>query len=66
MAVPLLSIQKQDLPESVILAVALHFLFAFDQLFAKYSKKLYYFAKGYLDSKEDAESLVQEVFLKIG
>ena len=40
-------------------------LFAFDQLFEKYSKKLYYFAKGYLDSKEDAEGLVQEVFLKI-
>ena len=39
--------------------------FAFDQLFAKYSKKLYYFAKNYLDSKEDAEGLVQEVFLKI-
>ena len=40
-------------------------LFAFNQLFSKYSKKLYYFAKGYLDSKEDAEGLVQEVFLKI-
>jgi len=40
-------------------------LFAFDQLFAKYSKKLYYFTKNYLDSKEDAEGLVQEVFLKI-
>ncbi|MEN8228870.1 MAG: sigma factor [Bacteroidota bacterium] len=40
-------------------------LFAFDQLFTKYSKKLYNFAKGYLDSKEDAEGLVQDVFLKI-
>jgi len=40
-------------------------LFAFDQLFSKYSKKLYYFANSYLDSKEDAEGLVQEVFLKI-
>ncbi|MBA7515263.1 RNA polymerase sigma-H factor [subsurface metagenome] len=40
-------------------------LFAFDQLFSKYNKKLYYFANGYLDSKEDAEGLVQEVFLKI-
>ncbi len=38
-------------------------LFAFDQLFSKYNKKLYYFAKGYLNSKEDAEGLVQEVFL---
>ena len=40
-------------------------LFAFDQLFLKYSKKLYYFAKGYLGSKEDAEGLVQEVFLMV-
>jgi len=40
-------------------------LFAFDQLFLKYSKKLYYFAKGYLGSKEDAEGLVQEVFLLV-
>ena len=38
---------------------------AFDQLFLKYSKKLYYFARSYLDSNEDAEGLVQEVFLKI-
>lgn len=40
-------------------------LFAFDKLFSKYSKKLYYFAKGYLGSKEDAEGLVQEVFLLV-
>lgn len=59
MAIPLLSVQEQDLPEGVIPAVTLNFLFAFDQLFAKYSKKLYNFARGYLDSKEDAESLVQ-------
>ncbi len=38
---------------------------AFDQLFTKYNKKLYYFAQGYLDSGEDAEELVQEVFIKI-
>lgn len=38
---------------------------AFDELFIKYNKKLYYFAKGYLGSNEDAEGLVQEVFIKI-
>lgn len=38
---------------------------AFNQLFEKYNKKLYYFAKGYLRSPEDSEELVQEVFLKI-
>ena len=39
--------------------------FAYDRLVTKYSKKLYFFAKGYLNSNEDAEGLVQEVFLKI-
>ena len=38
---------------------------AFEELFNKYNKKLYYFAKGYLGSKEDAEGLVQEVFITI-
>ncbi len=40
-------------------------LHAFDQLFIKYSKKLYYFAYSHLSSREEAEELVQEVFLKI-
>lgn len=38
---------------------------AFDKLFADYGKRLYHFAYGYLKSREDAEGLVQEVFLKI-
>ena len=38
---------------------------AFEELFFKYNKKLYYFARGYLGSTEDAEGLVQEVFIKI-
>jgi len=38
---------------------------AFDRLFALYSKRLYYFAYGYLKSREDAEGVVQEVFLRI-
>jgi RNA polymerase sigma-70 factor (ECF subfamily) len=38
---------------------------AFDQLYFKYHKKLYYFAKGYLKSNEKAEGLVQEVFIRI-
>ena len=40
-------------------------LYAFDELYSKYSKKLLYFARGYLQSKEDAEGLVQEVFITI-
>ncbi len=38
---------------------------AFNQLFYTYSSRLYYFAYGYLKSKEDAEELVQEIFSKI-
>jgi len=38
---------------------------AFDKLFAYYSKRLYHFALSYLKSKEDAEGVVQEVFLRI-
>jgi RNA polymerase sigma-70 factor (family 1) len=38
---------------------------AFDKLFGKYSSRLYAFAIKYLRSKEDAEGLVQDVFLKI-
>ena len=40
-------------------------LLAFDHLFTKYSKKLFYFAKGYLHSTEDAEELVQDVFVMV-
>ncbi len=38
---------------------------AFDKLFAEYGKRLYHFAYGYLKSKEEAEGVVQEVFLRI-
>ncbi len=38
---------------------------AFDQIFSKYGNKILYLAKGYLGSKEEAEGLVQEVFIKV-
>lgn len=38
---------------------------AFDELFSLYGNRLYYFSYGYLKSKEDAEEVVQEVFLRI-
>lgn len=38
---------------------------SFNQLFRYYGKKLYFFAYGYLKSREEAEEVVQEVFLKI-
>lgn len=38
---------------------------AFDLIFRKYSKRLYAFALHYLKSNEEAEEIVQDVFLKI-
>jgi RNA polymerase sigma-70 factor (ECF subfamily) len=38
---------------------------AFKSLYDRYSKKLYYFSKRYLCSNEEAEELVQSVFISI-
>lgn len=38
---------------------------AFETIFNKYKERLYHFARRYLYSKEDAEEIVQEVFIKI-
>jgi len=57
--------QKKNADYKLVKSLKKGDLFAFDQLFSKYSKKLYYFAKGYLGSKEDTEGLVQEVFLLV-
>ncbi|AUP80612.1 RNA polymerase sigma-70 factor [Flavivirga eckloniae] len=38
---------------------------AYDQLFKKYNNKLFYFALNYLNSTEEAEGVVQDVFAKV-
>ena len=38
---------------------------AFSELFDRYGKRLYRFSMGYLKSAENAEEIVQEVFMKI-
>ena len=38
---------------------------AFDAIFNKYHKKVYYFAYSYLKSREEAEDVVQEVFFNL-
>lgn len=38
---------------------------SFNHLFNFYGKRIYYFALGYLKSKDEAEEVVQEVFFKI-
>lgn len=48
-----------------ILALKEGNLWAFNELFERYGKRLYRFAMGYLKSSENAEEIVQDVFLKI-
>ena len=38
---------------------------SFDEIFKKYQKKVYYFAFSYLKNKEEAEDIVQEVFMNL-
>jgi RNA polymerase sigma-70 factor (ECF subfamily) len=38
---------------------------SFDHIFKKYHKKVYYFAISYLKNKEEAEDVVQEVFMNL-
>jgi RNA polymerase sigma-70 factor (ECF subfamily) len=38
---------------------------SFDNIFKKYNKKVYYFAISYLKNKEEAEDVVQEVFMNL-
>ena len=38
---------------------------SFDNIFKKYNKKVYYFAFSYLKNKQEAEDVVQEVFMNI-
>ena len=38
---------------------------SFDHIFSKYNKKVYYFALSYLKNKEEAEDVVQEVFMNL-
>jgi len=48
-----------------ILALKEGDLVAFNHLFDRYGKRLYHFSIGYLKSAENAEEIVQEVFLRI-
>ncbi|HPC98046.1 MAG TPA: sigma-70 family RNA polymerase sigma factor [Bacteroidales bacterium] len=38
---------------------------SFDNIFRKYNRKVYYFAKSYLKDKDEAEDVVQDVFMNL-
>ena len=58
-------INKSNTESDLIVKLKIDNIAAFNKLFQEYGKRLYYFAYGYLKSKEDAEGVVQEVFLRI-
>jgi len=49
----------------LVLALKLGDIRAFGELFDRYGKRLYHFSMGYLKSSQNAEEIVQDVFLKI-
>ena len=49
----------------MVLALKEGNLHAFGKLFDRYGKRLYHFSMGYLKSAQNAEEIVQDVFLKI-
>lgn len=51
--------------EELILALNKGNLQAFNELFDRYGKRLHHFSMGYLKSVENAEEIVQDVFMKI-
>jgi RNA polymerase sigma-70 factor (family 1) len=56
-----------QLPDDKILITRLKEgdILSFDSLFNKYNKKVYYFAFSYLKNREEAEDIVQDVFLNL-
>ncbi len=58
-------VEKPNTESDLVIALKNDDAKAFDKLFAEYGKRLYFFAIGYLKSKEEAEEVVQEVFLRI-
>lgn len=59
---------KEDEPyneEQLVASLAKGNILAFNTLYKRYSNRLYRFALGYLKSEDEAEELVQEVFMKI-
>jgi len=57
---------EQDLDEKLIIRkFKMGDILSFDSVFKKYNKKVYYFAISYLKNKEEAEDVVQEVFMNL-
>jgi RNA polymerase sigma-70 factor (ECF subfamily) len=60
-----LNIRNENYEKDLVYALKRGDAVAFDKLFSVYGNRLYHFSYGYLKSKEEAEEVVQEVFLRI-
>ncbi len=54
-----------DINESILSSLREGDVSAFNTIYDHYGKRVYYFSLSYLKSEQDAEEIVQEVFLKI-
>jgi RNA polymerase sigma-70 factor (ECF subfamily) len=60
-----LTVDSKNIEQKIILQVIEGNQTAFENLYNIYADKLYYFALRFLKTKEDAENLTQDVFVKI-
>jgi len=60
-----LTVESKNIEQKIILQVIEGDQTAFENLYNIYADKLYYFALRFLKTKEDAENLTQDVFVKI-
>ncbi|TRX71233.1 RNA polymerase sigma-70 factor [Carboxylicivirga sp. M1479] len=58
-------LEKKGTERELISALANNETKAFESLYLLYGRKLLVFVNGYLNSKDDAEEIVQEVFVKL-
>ncbi|MHC1704159.1 MAG: RNA polymerase sigma-70 factor [Tenuifilaceae bacterium] len=60
-----MTVESKNIEQKIILQVIEGNQTAFENLYNIYADKLYYFALRFLKTKEDAENLTQDVFVKI-
>lgn len=57
--------KKTNMDAQLVIALKKGDVFAFNELFHKYSQKLFNFSIKHLENEEDVKDLIQEIFLKI-
>ncbi len=55
----------KDSDEELVRSLQKGDVIAFDRLFDRYGRRILSFARGYMESREEAEGLVQEVFIRV-